>query len=47
MSAAERRMSYTLGQAEKLLGDGDVVGATRNLDLAERALEQLEKFLGM
>lgn len=47
MSAAERRMTYTLGQAEKLLTDGDVVGATRNLDLAERALEQLEKFLGM
>jgi len=47
MSAAERRMTYTLGQAEKLLGDGDLIGAKRNLDLAERALEQLEKFLGM
>ncbi len=47
MAAAEQRMGFNLAQAEEKLGAGDRAGAERNLDLAERALEQLEKFLGL
>ena len=46
MAAAEKRMQYALGQAERLLADGDPAGAERNLGLAEKAVAQLERFLG-
>lgn len=46
MAAAEQRMGFNLSQAEEKLAAGDRRGATRNLDLAEKALEQLEGFLG-
>lgn len=47
MAAAEQRMGFNLAQAEEKLAAGDSAGAERNLDLAEKALEQLEKFLGL
>ncbi len=40
------RMDYLMGEANTALRAGDVDGARRNLDLAERAIERIEKFLG-
>ncbi len=46
MATAENTMGFNLQQAEQKLAAGDSAGAKRNLDLAERALEKLERFLG-
>jgi len=46
MAAAAAQLDYNLEVAESNLSD-DPGAAKRHLDLAERALEKLEKFLGM
>src|SRR5690606_404449 len=46
MATAENTMGFNLQQAEEKLAAGDSAGAKRNLDLAEKALEKLERFLG-
>ncbi len=46
MATAEKQMQYALGQAERRLADGDAAGAARNMDLAEKAIDRLEGFLG-
>ncbi|MBF8305047.1 MAG: Protein kinase protein [Acidobacteria bacterium] len=46
MAAAAIRLRYLLEQSSGALAAGDAAGAKRNLDLAERSLDQLERFLG-
>jgi len=46
MAAASQRLEIQLNSASKAINDGEPAVATRHLDLAERALETLEKFLG-
>ena len=46
MVGAEQRMGFNLRQSEERLGAGDRAGASRSMDLAEKAIEQLERFLG-
>jgi hypothetical protein len=46
MIAADQRLGYQLEQAEASLQQGDLAGAKRRFDAAERDLERLEKFLG-
>jgi serine/threonine-protein kinase len=46
IEAAEQRMLYHLTEAESALKAEDAARAKQNIDSAERALEQLEKFLG-
>ncbi|MGH9786208.1 MAG: hypothetical protein ACRD88_18720 [Terriglobia bacterium] len=46
MAAAAIRLRYLLEQSSVALATGDAAGAKRNLDLAERSLDQLERFLG-
>ena len=46
MAAASQRLEFQLNSASKAINEGDPAAAARNLDLAERALETLEKFLG-
>ncbi|HWP84271.1 MAG TPA: hypothetical protein VNN17_03730, partial [Terriglobia bacterium] len=46
MAAARDSMEYLLGGARDALEARDLATAKRNLDLAERALEKLENFLG-
>jgi len=44
--AAAIRLRYLLEQSSAALAVGDAANAKRNLDLAERSLGQLERFLG-
>jgi hypothetical protein len=46
ISASWKRMEYLLDQAEAALKDSDARRAKKNLDLAEREVEKLDKFLG-
>jgi hypothetical protein len=46
MVAADQRLGYQLEQAEASMQQGDVAGAKKRLDAAERDLEKLESFLG-
>jgi len=46
MMAADQRLGYQMDQAEASLQQGDVAGAKRRMDSAERDLERLESFLG-
>jgi eukaryotic-like serine/threonine-protein kinase len=46
MVAADQRLGYQLDQAQSSLQQGDVAGARKRLDAAERDLEKLESFLG-
>ena len=46
MAAASQRLEIQLNSASKAINDGDPAAAARHLELAERALEMLEKFLG-
>ena len=46
MAAAAIRLRFLLEQSSGALATGDAAGAKRNLDLAERNLDQLERFLG-
>jgi class 3 adenylate cyclase len=47
MATALDRQEYLLGQAEAAFNAGDATRAKRQLDLAEREVEKLERFLGM
>jgi hypothetical protein len=47
MATALERQEYLLGQAEAAFNAGDATRAKRQLDLAEREVEKLERFLGM
>ncbi len=47
MSAASQRLEVQLNMAAKAIQDGNPAVAKNHLDLAERALETLEKFLGL
>ncbi len=46
MAASEQRMDYLLNQADAALQQGDAAAGQRNLDLAEKEVSKLEKFLG-
>jgi serine/threonine-protein kinase len=46
MAASEQRMDYLLNQADSALQRGDAAAGQRNLDLAEKEVSKLEKFLG-
>ena len=46
MAAANQSLGYLLDQASGALAVEDAPTAKRNLDLAERQLETLERFLG-
>jgi hypothetical protein len=46
MAAANERMDFLMKEAGAALSAGDADAAKRNLDLAEREVEKLEKFLG-
>ena len=46
MAAARDSMEFLLGGAKDALEARDLLTAKRNMDLAERALERLEGFLG-
>lgn len=43
---AESRMDYLMKEAMDSIRAGDAANGRRNLQMAERALEQIEKFLG-
>jgi hypothetical protein len=47
MATALDRQEYLLGQAESAFNAGDATRAKRQLDLAEREVEKIERFLGM
>ena len=47
MATALDRQEYLLGQAEAAFNAGDATRAKRQLDLAEREVEKLERFLGI
>jgi hypothetical protein len=46
MAASAQRMDYLLNEADAALQRGDAAAAQRNLDLAEKEVAKLEKFLG-
>jgi len=46
MAAARDSMEFLLGEAKDALEARDLDTAKRNMDLAERALEKVENFLG-
>jgi hypothetical protein len=46
MASARDSMEFLLGNAKEALDARDLLTAKRNMDLAERALERLEGFLG-
>jgi serine/threonine-protein kinase len=46
MAASAQRMEYLLNESEAALQRGDAAAAQRNLDLAEKEVSKLEKFLG-
>jgi hypothetical protein len=43
---AETRMTYLLNEAKDKLKSGDAEGAKHDLEMAQLALNQVEKFLG-
>jgi len=43
---AQTRMDYMLQESMASIRAGDVEGGKRNLQMAERALESIERFLG-
>jgi hypothetical protein len=46
MAAAKESMEYLLDEAKASMRDKDADGTKRNLDLAEKQVEKLERFLG-
>ena len=46
MAASEQRMDYLMNEADAALQRGDAAATQRNLDLAEKEVSKLEKFLG-
>jgi serine/threonine-protein kinase len=46
MAASAQRMEYLLNETDLALQRGDAAAAQRNLDLAEKEVAKLEKFLG-
>jgi serine/threonine-protein kinase len=46
MAASAQRMDYLLSEADAAVQRGDAAAAQRNLDLAEKEVSKLEKFLG-
>jgi hypothetical protein len=46
MAASEQRMDYLMNEADAALQRGDAAATRRNLDLAEKEVSKLEKFLG-
>ena len=46
ITESELRLEYLMDAAESSLGAEDPAAAKKNLDLAERQLETLERFLG-
>jgi ATP-dependent exoDNAse (exonuclease V) beta subunit len=46
MAASAQRMDYLINEADAALQRGDAAAAQRNLDLAEKEVAKLEKFLG-
>ncbi len=46
MAASAQRMDYLMNQADAALQRGDAAAGQRNLDLAEKEVSKLEKFLG-
>jgi serine/threonine-protein kinase len=46
MAASAQRMDYLMNEADAALQRGDAAAAQRNLDLAEKEVAKLEKFLG-
>jgi len=44
--AAETRMNHFLGRAQKEIANGDAVSAVHDLQMAEYAVDFIEKFLG-
>ena len=43
---AEARMDFRLAEAKRAIAAGDAENAQRNLDMAQHAIETIEKFLG-
>ena len=46
IATASQSMQFLMGDANEALSTGDTDRAKRDLDLAERSLETVEKFLG-
>jgi serine/threonine-protein kinase len=46
MAASAQRMDYLMNEADTALQRGDAAAGQRNLDLAEKEVSKLEKFLG-
>ena len=46
MAASAQRMDYLMNEADAALQRGDAAATQRNLDLAEKEVSKLEKFLG-
>jgi serine/threonine-protein kinase len=46
MAASAQRMDYLMNEADAAVQRGDAAAAQRNLDLAEKEVAKLEKFLG-
>jgi len=46
MAASAQRMDYLMNEADAALQRGDAAAGQRNLDLAEKEVSKLEKFLG-
>ena len=46
MAASAQRMDYLMNEADAAVQRGDATAAQRNLDLAEKEVAKLEKFLG-
>jgi hypothetical protein len=46
MAASAERMDYLMNEADAALQRGDAAAGQRNLDLAEKEVAKLEKFLG-
>jgi len=46
MAASAQRMDYLMNEADAAVQRGDAAAAQRNLDLAEKEVSKLEKFLG-
>ena len=47
MSSAHRTMEFRMDEAEAAIRSGDAASAKKNLDVAERELEKLERFLNL
>ena len=46
MASSAQRMEYYYGQSDAALKNRDAEAAKKNLDLAEREVSKLERFLG-